>query len=457
MVAIGVGPDASVPQLTQLAGKNVLLASSYYNLQPLLATLVKQTCTTVSTNPCGTTCQGFCNCGSVCQCPTCNDNNACTVDTCNANINGAGCVYTAVNCNDGNACTTDTCDPVLGCQHTPAPACNDFDCCTSDACVPSIGCTYTPINCNNGNPCVKQGLCNPASGCDYSQPVTCNLCKFANQTLKPCPSAQQYDGDLCKIWSCDPSTGTCSYTERNCTTGNPCVASETCVSSTGNCTSTPKNCSDGNSCTDDFCSVSSSGCYSVPWNISRCDDLNACTNDSMNSAAPGCCVHTNITCPFIDYCATRKCYSYGGCKSTTIDCGTDPAFVNKVGNCQVALCDPKKIHVAGRTDGCYLSLLSGKTLNNCGYCKGSSSSPKSVNGVQCENAAITTAAAVGIGAAALAIIIVAVILCVFLTAGGVGGGMAYYRKHRGQMGNLGSNPLYVESNREGTNPLYDRS
>jgi len=117
----------------------------------------------------------------------------------------------------------------------------------------------------------------------------------------------------------------------------------------------------------------------------------------------------------------------------------------------------KKIHVAGRTDGCYLSLLSGKSLNNCGYCKGSSSSPKSVNGVQCENAVITTAAAVGIGAAALAIIIVAVILCVFLTAGGVGGGMAYYKKHRGQMGNLGSNPLYVESNREGTNPLYERS
>jgi len=275
--------------------------------------------------------------------------------------------------------------------------------------------------------------------------------------LKPCPAPSQIDGDLCKLWACDPNTGICSYTLKNCSTGNPCAASELCQSSTGLCVTTAKVCNDGNSCTDDFCSVAQNGCYSVPWNVSRCDDSNDCTNDTLDGTFAGCCRHTNITCAFVDYCATRQCYSHGGCKATTIDCGRDPAFVNKVGNCQVALCDPAKVRTSGRTDGCYLSLLSGKTLNNCGYCKGSSSSPKSVNGVTCESAVITTAAAVGIGAAALAIIIIAVILCVFLAAGGVGGGLAYYKKHQGQMGNLGSNPLYVESNREGTNPLYERS
>jgi len=104
MIAIGVGPDVSIPQLTQIAGTNVLLASSYYNLQPLVQTIVSLTSTSVecttnfTSNSCGSTCQGFCKCGSVCQGPTCNDNNPCTSETCSTSINGAGCVYTNISC-----------------------------------------------------------------------------------------------------------------------------------------------------------------------------------------------------------------------------------------------------------------------------------------------------------------------------------------------------------------------
>jgi len=103
----------------------------------------------------------------------CDDLNACTTgDRCSAGVCVPG---SNVDPNDGNACSIDSCNPLLGVQHTPAPAttacstgstcttndhCSgvDLTCvpgtnvpiddgqvCTSDACVEGVGVVHAPI------------------------------------------------------------------------------------------------------------------------------------------------------------------------------------------------------------------------------------------------------------------------------------------------------------------------
>jgi len=117
--------------------------------------------------------------------------------------------------------------------------------------------------------------------------------------------------------------------------------------------------------------------------------------------------------------------------------------LDKLGDCQAAACN-------STTVGCYAQVLTGKQVDKCGYCDGSTDSSD-----KCLLGNLTVSEVAGISAGILAAIIIAVVV-VCLICGAVGGkvGLDYYRKYKGKMNNLQSNPLYEEKNKGGTNPFY---
>jgi len=131
-----------------------------------------------------------------------------------------------------------------------------------------------------------------------------------------------------------------------------------------------------------------------------------------------------------------------------------------LGECQAATCtngsswsEKDELGNIVRTlQGCEPKLLDGKTLDKCGFCTNSIKSEE-----KCSTA-LNTAAIAGISAGIIAAIIIAIVV-ICLICGAVGGkvGLDYYRKYKGKMNNLQSNPLYEEKAKGGVNPFYQES
>jgi len=74
---------------------------------------------------------------------------------------------------------------------------------------------------------------------------------------------------LCVIASCDSTSGTCQFTDKNCDDGNACTV-DSCDPTTGNVVNTPKTCScpSGNT---GSCNASSGQCQYFPSCRSNAD------------------------------------------------------------------------------------------------------------------------------------------------------------------------------------------
>jgi len=171
----------------------------------------------------------------------------------------------------------------------------------------------------------------------------------------------------------------------------------------------------------------------------------------LNRQNPVCCEAYNRSVEYCfnnksDYCLDWQCLDLVGCTYFTRDCETDPFviandYLSKRGDCQTLTCN--------NASGCYLATISGKQLDKCSFCEGDSSSPCS---------SLSTSEIVAISGGVLAAIIIAVIV-ICLICGAVGGkvGLDYYRKYKGRMNNLQSNPLYEDKQKGGVNPFYQES
>jgi len=481
-VAIGVGSAVSVSQLNYIASslpgvQTVYQVTDFSALASIKNQLVGVTCTTFQGSPCGSGCTGFCACGATCICPQCDTTNKCLTGTCTPGSFGTGCTYSAVNCNDNNACTTDTCTPSTGCAHTPI-VCNSGDACIEDGCSASSGCTRTNKllrgDCATGDPC-KQPTCSSSTGCGFTV-VPCDSCKIPiagggpRTAPRPCPDnaspnvAERDDGNKCKLWYCAnnvtystteyttpaQTVGTCMFTMRDCDDNNACTI-DSCDTTTGNCTHTPRSCpSDNNPCTHDLCSPST-GCYYQQWNISECYNTTVpskCFSYALNSSLPTCCDVRNIGLDLCgknktDNCVSWRCLDNTGCDYFTRNCENEIGL-DKLGDCQSATCT--------NGSGCIPQVLTGKQIDKCGYCDGSTASQSKCIGD------LTVSEVAGISAGILAAIIIAVIV-VCLICGAVGGkvGLDYYKKYKGKMSNLQSNPLYEDKAKGGVNPFFQES
>jgi len=437
---IGVGSDVSMPQLNYIASdpSYVFLADTFStsDLDAVLQSLIALTCLPIPGNPCGSGCKGYCSCNQVCLCPdSCDDGNACTDDRCSTSSNGAGCYSTTKTCDDGNACTQNKCNTATGCYYTDPVVCTDTNVCTINTCDTVTGCKTTAVNCEDGNPCTLNTCVAPSTGCTNTTQA-CNKCLYGPTGVEgpvTCPTL------VCASNVCDPATGTCVSTPKDCNDNNMCTTE---VCSNDNCVYTPVVCDDDNECTIDSCS-SSSGCVFTSFNASAvCDDLNVCTTD-MCDPNVGC---LNIYKPCIgdgDVCTTDQCNSVTGCEYVPRDCASEPDIAAKLGDCYEAKCD------SNTTDGCYLQQVDGTQVDDCGYCKGSGN--VCILGLDTQEAA-----AVGGGILA-AIIIGSVALCAALGAFSSKVGYDLWMKHRNAMTGANSNPLYTANGMEGNNPFYRES
>jgi len=171
----------------------------------------------------------------------------------------------------------------------------------------------------------------------------------------------------------------------------------------------------------------------------------------MNTTHPGCCVHVDLTQELCgvnntNVCLNVSCDPVAGCYYPDVDC-EDYYGAALIGDCQVATCETNQT----TWPGCVLTLLAGYQLNQCDYCAGSTAAAAN----QCIGD-LTVSQVAGISSGVLAAIIISVIV-VCIICGLVGGkvGLAYYRKYRGKMSNLQSNPLYEDDKKGGVNPFFE--
>jgi hypothetical protein len=217
-------------------------------------------------------------------------------------------------------------------------------------------------------------------------------------------------------------------------------------------------CDDNDPCTHDSCDPQT-GCHHVSFTESDCYYLtnnikSLCFEYRLNSSDPVCCQVKNMSYEWCgrnksDNCLSYRCLDLGdqdgyACQYFTRDCESEIGL-DKLGDCQAATCTNES--------GCVADVLTGKQIDKCGYCDGSASSAS-----KCVLGDLTASEVAGISAGVLAAIIIAVVV-ICLICGAVGGkvGLDYYRKYKGKMNNLQSNPLYEDKQKGGVNPFYQES
>ncbi len=161
----------------------------------------------------------------------CDDADACTTDACTDGVCSNDAVVCAVDevCVDGvctlvcvadadctavDACSTGTC--VDG-ACTTASACDDGLACTDDTCDDATATCGNVSNCAAGEQCGADGLCTPGTACTVATAAV------------DCPD----DGDFCN------GTESCGADLFCVSSGDPCVAPQTCNEALNSCVSPP--------------------------------------------------------------------------------------------------------------------------------------------------------------------------------------------------------------------------
>jgi hypothetical protein len=222
-------------------------------------------------------------------------------------------------------------DPDAGADSSaPADPCEDVDCsdldteCGVGECVKGK-CTLRPIAAMDGEDCTADDKCTDNAVCDNGR------CKG---TPKDCT---EFDSD-CTQGFCDPSDGSCGYTNSNendpCFDSDPCIVDESCQA--GECVGVAKDCSDfDDACNVGTCDASNGACYDEPANeADACDDENDCTNSDRCNATGECigdASANDVLCDDGDACTEKDhCDGAGTCvadafadNTTACDDGND--------------------------------------------------------------------------------------------------------------------------------------
>jgi len=428
--SIGVsGDDLDVSNLKMIAtdpASTYIEVGDFSQLLSKLSQVVTSTCIDIPSSPCGAGCKGFCSCNSQCICPECNDDeDKCHSGTCKDGYAGSACYYSPVKCQNDNKCQVGTCNPTTGCSYSNSTSCPAGDKCTDSFCQSSVGCITqnTTSTCFNGDVCTEYS-CDANKGCQYSNITTCD-----NSLCKGVMCAQL---SACEVSSCDPMTGRCVTTPKDCGVTDPCVISS-CNSVTGQCEFSEKDCDDGDFCTEDKC-ISGRGCMSTAYNATTyCNDNSVCTLDSCNPKTG--CVNSYVGCSSKGACVQDTCDPILGCTYPPVDCYKNPNISSLVGGCHVVGCN--------ETVGCYLELLDGAVQDRCGVCYGNGTtclSPEAIAGIS-----VGAIAGIAIGAAAAVGIVAA-----------VGGkvGYDYFAQGAASAATVNDNPMYNGAGTERANPLY---
>ncbi len=190
----------------------------------------------------------------------CDDGRCDTDDSCNS-LTGR-CEFRPVVCDDGLVCTHDFFNRASGeCDFVPLaglPENQPADLCKQSACSETRGLFIVDRDCEDGDP-TTHSRCEPSTGDCVHEPIDCetaSLCTIGYYsplvegcviTAKPRPDT---DADLCKIWSCLPTSGW-THRQRVCHNAGPCQTG-TCVPNLG-CVYEDVQCEDGDPCTRDHC------------------------------------------------------------------------------------------------------------------------------------------------------------------------------------------------------------
>ncbi len=207
---------------------------------------------------------------------------------------------------------------------------------------------FCPGACSDGNPCTTDS-CNPISGtCSYTNntgpcasdgnPCTNDVCDGAGNCTHPNSplGSSCNDGTFCNgADTCDGAGGCTNHPGDPCAGGPECA--RTCNESAGNCfdPATTTCASDGNVCTDDHCD--GAGACVHPANTASCDDGLFCNGTDM--CAGGMCMHSGNPCTGGPECADTcnesadNCFDLAGtpCTADTNPCTLDQC--NGTGAC----------------------------------------------------------------------------------------------------------------------------
>ncbi|PRP89627.1 hypothetical protein PROFUN_00891 [Planoprotostelium fungivorum] len=239
-------------------------------------------------------------------------------------------------------CNTRSCDFSTG-TCIVKPTCPDLNLCTRQICTVDSSnkavCTVDPKNCDSGNPCTP-GHCNLSTGtcvnqtvqdfCDDKSLCTIDTCSVVggNATCHhdiTCPST------FCNSTTCEPSTGVCTYTSPNCTSGNLCSPGF-CNTTSQACDTTPVLCDDGLDCTDDTCDTANGNCTFT----NNCNDNSICTTDLCSSETGNCTYLENpIPTNSSNLCQLFYCDRVLGNISTPLACyPSDSCSCNPAVGCE---------------------------------------------------------------------------------------------------------------------------
>jgi hypothetical protein len=150
----------------------------------------------------------------------------------------------------------------------------------------------------------------PSSNCEGLVANTSLGGYFARATV-----TYRQRGGPCVTGSCEPSTGSCLYSERPdgtaCSDGDACSGGDACAD--GECAAGPlADCDDGNACTTDGCDPAT-GCV-VTNNTGPCSDGNACTAGDFCGGG-SCHAGEPVVCAAVD-----QCHVAGACNPATGAC-----------------------------------------------------------------------------------------------------------------------------------------
>lgn len=300
---------------------------------------------------------GVCDQGNCVECvedSQCDDSNECTSGSCSSN---GVCEYTPVgngaSCNAGaGVCISGNCAAVCN----PANCPDDGNECTESFCQADNSCGTRPVSA--GSSCAGgAGSCDDNGTCDVCMPSDCadsNECTQASCNGATCENNNVQDGT-----SCNNNQGVCQagacvgcIDDSQCTDGNACNGAETCVNSVcqagtavecaqvecqaGSCDPTDGSCSYTNLADGALCANGSGTCTAGSCNVcevSNCDDQNECTIDSCDG--PNC---SNVNVDDGTSCANGS----GTCQNGTCDVCEDSECDDQndctVDACQGAVC-----------------------------------------------------------------------------------------------------------------------
>lgn len=303
----------------------------------------------------------------------CDDGNSCTTDLCDSVAhtcshpsvaNGTACA--GGTCNNGVCQPSGTCSSAADCPGVDTTcsfrtctagscgmtyaaagtACNDGSACTTGDTCNGIGqCTGTAVVCNDNNPCTSDS-CNPATGtCSYSILPDLTVCPGGTchsgvcTASGGCASAADCPGadTACSFRTCTAGTCGMSFAPLGtaCSDGNACTIGDTC-NGTGSCNGgSPVYCgSNGNPCTYNGTCNPATGACSYP----NAPDLTACPGGTCHSGVcTGSCT-TDANCATNQYCSGGNCVPKVGVGAACTGNNVCASGVCQFGFCQGASC-----------------------------------------------------------------------------------------------------------------------